>query len=73
MTRVAYAIKLREWTRIACDNEDDEAILRLSKMADRAYLALTRRECAVYIEWACGPYPSLAARVNAEIAGRLTR
>jgi hypothetical protein len=45
------AIKLREWTRCACDLNDFPEIARLNRLADAAYLDLTPEEALAYREW----------------------
>jgi len=49
MTRnLRKAIKLREWTRVACDANDMEMVRELNKRADAAYLTLTPAEAREY-------------------------
>lgn len=46
------AIQLRQWTRDAIDRGDDREMVRLNRLADRAYAALDGLDAKIYGDWA---------------------
>ena len=70
MNNIDRAIQLRRWTRVAVDNGDVEAIGRLNKLADAAYLKLRPDQCRAYIDWAKSDHPTLAAYFNSLLQAR---